>query len=123
MPVGHTDGTSGGGRSSEPITLRVPSQLGTAPLGLAKPLPGTATPRQCPSTGTRLLQWGPGADEVENELVGVLLHPGGDVPVHLGKGRGAMGGISAGAGERHGSTAGGQSRGSPATLTMTLRSL
>lgn len=38
-----------------------------------------------PGAGTHLLQGGPGADEVEYELVSILLHPGGDVSIHLGR--------------------------------------
>lgn len=80
-------------------------------------------PQRCPSAGIHLLQRGPGADKIKDELVGVLFHSGGDVSVHLGKGRGAMGSVSARAGSQWGTTAGGRHGGSPATLTMTLRSL
>lgn len=34
-----------------------------------------------------LLQWRPGADEVQDEFMGILLHPGRDVPVDLWGGR------------------------------------
>lgn len=77
--------------------------MGTSPSGLmASPqwvLLATGA-LQHHGAATHLLERGPGADEVQDELVGVLLHPGRDVTIHLGEGRGAVGGVSARAGPR-----------------------
>lgn len=52
-----------------------------APMGPTN----TVMPGKEPSADTHLLQGGPGADEVKYELVGIFLHPGGDVSIHLGR--------------------------------------
>lgn len=43
-------------------------------------------PRAAEAHSGYLLQRRPGADEVQDELVGVLLHPGRDVPIDLQEG-------------------------------------
>lgn len=97
---------------------------GRPPSGCpAKPRLGTDMPWRHRGDGTHLLQWGPGADKVKDELVGVLLHPGGNVSIHLGEGREVTGSVSARAGGQHGGRVGGWRGGSLAVLTMTLRSL
>lgn len=84
---------------------------------------GSTVPWRCPGASTHLLQWWSGADKVKDEFVGILLHPGWDVSIHLEEGRRSVGGISAMAGGWQGTVVGVHHGGSLGTLTMTLRSL